>query len=183
MERLANPSAAPKAPLHPQDKKIGHERVKNKVGSLWKFSGANEPSERLINDAFALLQRNMVRHMAWERCTSRSQEVADKDFAKDAGLELTEYGVFKHASAPGPDADVSGDMRWENAMRRRGAAMDIAGLMDLEKHNLWIEYLRKRIEKDPPNSHLRTSWEQVLEADTALFEYVSEQCAADGPRK
>ena len=162
---------------------MGWERVEQKVKRMWKFHGPNEPSGRLIDEAFAMLQKNMVAHIAWERCTSRQQVCANKDFLRDPGLVLTESGVFQHVQADGPTADLSGDTRWENAMRCRAAAMDIAGLLELEAHNLWTEMLRGKINKDPPRGYQRVSWLQVLEADIALFDYVDEKMGSDGPRR
>ena len=152
------------------------ERVPKKVESQFEMQGDIEPSRALIQEAFEILQREAVTHIAWERCSSRRAEVRGPRSKVDPGLQLTSDGIFKQAEKVGPTADVSGELRWEDAMRRRGLAMDIAGLMDYEVHTQWLNKLRAAISEPAEHGYKRVSWSQVLQADLTLFDVVDSLC-------
>ena len=56
--------------------------------------------------------------------------------------------------------------------------MDIAGLCSFEGHQLWHEALRTAWLTPPPPGYRPVSWQQLENADRALFVYVAKKCSS-----
>ena len=181
MKNVTRPSEAVRLPMHPEDRRIGIARVRAKVDPVFKMIGDDEPSTHLINDCFAILQHEATVHVRWETCTSKRQELRDPKQRVDPGLVLHEGGIFKPAKQDVPSTDLSEMGRWIDAMSRRGCALDIAGLLEYDLHARWIKMLRAAYNESAHRGYQRVTWEQLLEADVALFEFIEEK-AEHGPR-
>ena len=86
-----------------------------------------------MNNKFSnFLQAGTVKYIEWAKLNTRTQEINCID--EEPGLKLMAEGTFVQRAAAHPDADIRGELRWDLTMRRRGVAMDIAGLCSFEGH-------------------------------------------------
>ena len=130
-----------------------------------------------MNFCFAILQKDAVRYIPWERCTSRRDEINDPKFEEDPGLKLAADGTFVQSNHVGSGADLSSELRWEDALRRRALAMDMSGLCAYDVADLWHEKLRRAFLAPVVPGRAKISLSQLLLADKALFVYIGEQLA------
>ena len=84
--------------------------------------------------------------------------------------------VFESVQASEGFANLSGEFRWGQAMRRRGMAMDIAGLLPWNSHVKWHQMLRTAFTTTPRSGFLKPVWFQFREADKDLFHRISSAC-------
>ena len=168
--------------MHPEDKRAALKRVRKKLEAAFEVVGLSEPSDRLINLCFNILQTDVVRYIPWEKCTSRQDETRDPKFDEDPGLKLLSDGTFAQARNAGPDADLSSELRWDLALRRRAIAMDIAGLCTFEGARLWHEKLKVSHLAEAIPGRARISWLQLKLADQALFDHITKETSITGVR-
>ena len=181
MKTATRPTDAPRPPMHREDRRLGTKRVKDKVSEVFEMVGEDAPSTSLIDVCYDILQHEAVVHVRWELCTSARQELRNPKLREDPGLILDGEGVFRKHKPDGPRADLSEDLRWADAMQRRGCALDIAGLLDFTIHQKWVKIMRIARNEPPHAGYRRVSWEQLLDADVALFDFIEINCP-DGPR-
>ena len=91
----------------------------------------------------AMLTKGFVRYLPWEKCISKAQELQEEPEVK--GLRLTEGGLLYQDVGKDPTTDLSGELLWDYALRRRAVAGDISGLITFETMDLWHETLKENI--------------------------------------
>ena len=79
-------------------------------------------------------------------------------------------GYFKEEVAIVEDAaDTSTDLRLQNALRRRGCACEVAGILSYQMHELIVEEYFRAMQEEPGNGWRKVSVQQVYAADVELF--------------
>ena len=182
LEKMGQPAPEkPVAVMHAIDRTAALEEL-NKKTLEFEIVGDNEPSHKLVNKMNSILQHGIVRHVPWEACTSRSQEI--RDVEQEAGLNISEDGTCL-VRVPAKDSvtDVSNDIKWEMAMRRRAIAMHISSLCTFQAATKWTEHLKLCLLAPPPPGHKKISWAQIKAADTLLWERVASLCRESCKKK
>ena len=175
MEKFANPIPDKPLAMHPVDRSEALVRVSQRMVGF-KVRHESEPSNALIDKCSTFLQNGFVKHIPWEKRTSRDQEVIEEH--EIPGLKLTEGGVFVQVPAIGPEANLSSELLWDLAMRRCDVALDISGLCTFETASLWTEAMKAAYLAQPPPGYRRISWAQLRNADKKLWQLVSSACNA-----
>ena len=178
LEKMDAPAPERPIQMHPLDRDSATVALRTRIRGF-KLEGDSDPSFSLINRMSTVLQHGVIRYEGWEKLTSRIQEI--NDVAEVPGLKLieSEGGVsFVPAQANEPNADLSGEMRWDLAIRRRGLAMDIAGLLTFESHLQWHEEMKVAYLRAPPPQYRRPDWAQLRNADRELWTRVASRCSA-----
>jgi hypothetical protein len=175
MEKFANPVLDKPLAMHPVDRAEAFGRVSRRMVGF-TISHESEPSNALIDKCSTFLQNGYVKHIPWEKRTSRDQEVVEE--YEVPGLKLNENGIFVQVPSAGPDANLSSELPWDLAMRRCDVAMDIAGLCTYEAASLWTEALKAAYLAPPPPGYRRVSWAQLRNADKKLWQLTSSDCKA-----
>ena len=176
LNAYTNPAAAPALhTMHAVDREAAHARISERMVGF-QVKDESDPSHALINKFSAFLQTGTVKYLEWRKLNTRTQEINSVD--EEPGLKLMPDGTFVQKPQTLPDADLRGELRWDLAMRRRGVAMDIAGLCSFEAHQLWHEKLREAFLGTPPPDYRPVTWKQLENADRALFVYVAKRCTS-----
>ena len=136
--------------------------------------GQNQPSKALVDKLHNTLVKGVVKFIKWEFCTSHEQQMADEPEVK--GLRITSDGLLLQDVQADLRTDLSGELLWDFALRRRSCAADVSGLASFESFNAWHETLKTYLLKPVPSSYKKISWQQLKNADEALFQYVSTKC-------
>ena len=134
--------------------------------SGFDIKGANNPSSELSDKMVTMLTRGFVKCVPWEKCTSREQDMMNEPEVK--GLRITEAGLVLQDVAPEVSTDVSGELLFDYAHRRRALAAEIAGLCSFKTMNSWHETLKTYLLKKPAPGYRKISWSQLKAADQAL---------------
>ena len=110
-----------------------------------------------------------MRWVPFHRCTSREQELSARSYNKelqvmqsqDGKLSLKEGQASRHAN-------VSGGLRVQQAMSRRAAAAEIAGIATFDALQKWHTYLLNTLTQQPPQGFTPVALEQLTAADKEL---------------
>lgn len=132
--------------------------------------GMTEPSEFLIDFCVSCYEHNELQYIAWERCTSREQEVntgkkRDTRFSVDAAtgrLKIESKGEEEKAN-------TSSEVFVMQALQRRSLALDQANIAEYAIMQLWSDKLLRARLDEPPPGFVRPPWSQVVAADKAFF--------------
>ena len=125
-----------------------------------------------------VLTHGLRKYAPWEELTSRTQEV--DNVTEAPGMKIVETPDGGAAFVPLPQnegsADLSGEMRWDLALQRRGIAMEVAGLLTYESHSLWHQSMKTTYLRTPPPGYRQPTWAQLRNADRELWRCVSSAC-------
>ena len=135
-----------------------------------------EPSHQLINSLVQCVEDGRVRYIEWSKCTSRSQEVNNTREDSDLKVWKTDAsGVVKAVSKePDIQAILTTELDVHNALRRRGAAYEIAQAMSFEVHETLLNFYFYELKKDPLEGFAQVSLAQVAAADRELHVRLAE---------
>jgi len=109
-----------------------------RLGEAFRMEGELEPANFLIDRYVQLAEDGQLEWVPWEECPKREQELQQgrgrKRWMADAS------GVIKEKEVPADTrADVSTALRIQWAMKRRGLALDIAGLLYFSVHEELVD--------------------------------------------
>ena len=139
-----------------------------------------EPSHQLINSMVQCVEDGRVRYIEWAKCTSRAQEV--NNIREDSDLKVWKTdssGVVKAVSKePDLQAVLATELDVYNALRRRGAAYEIAQAMSFEVHEALLNFYFHELKKDPLEGFSPVSLAQVAAADRELHVRMAEMTRA-----
>ena len=177
LEKMDAPPSAQPIQLHPLDREASMKTTRDRLTGI-DVDGDSEPSHALINKMATILTHGVIKCPPWEALTSRNQEIDNVDEAP--GMKIIETPDGSAAFVPLPhaegSADLSGEMRWDIAMQRRGVAMEVSGLMVYEAHSQWHATMKKAFLSDPPPNYRRPTWAQLRNADKELWKRVASTC-------
>ena len=92
------------------------------------------------------------------------------------GLRLTPDGLLLQDVAKDTVTDISGELLFDYALRRRALAAEIAGLCSFKTMNTWHETLKVYFLKTPMPGFRKISWAQLRNTDVALWHAVAQAC-------
>ena len=139
-----------------------------------------EPSNTLVDQAADMLETGW-RYIPWSECISRRHETQGlrrmKEFKPDSSGTLKE--VIK--VDPGAVQAVLGsDLKMVQLLQRRGIALDIAGIMKFEQHDLILQLLVEEMQRDQPTGYAVLSVEQLQRADKEIWDLIGKTVAKSG---
>ena len=86
------------------DRSARTEALRAKITGF-DVTGPNLPSIQLIDTCTTILTKGHVKHIAWEKCTSKDQEAVDDPIVR--GLRITPDGLLMQDVAPDPKIPTS----------------------------------------------------------------------------
>ena len=131
-----------------------------------------EPSHGLLDLVSQQFEAQQLAYLSPDRCTSREWEVAMGKTSKQIQLD-TDHLVVKEKSDT-PDQVAATEMQIYEALRRRGIAYAFADLLDWTAHERYISQLFGHLRKDSPRGYVKTSIQQLLRADRAVWAKIIE---------
>ena len=131
-----------------------------------------EPSHSLLDLVSQQFEAQQLAYLSPDRCTSREWEVAMGKTSKQIQLD-TDHLVVKEKSDT-PDQVAATEMQIYEALRRRGVAYAFADLLEWTVHERYITQLFGHLRKDPPQGYVKTSIQQLLRADRAVWAKIIE---------
>jgi hypothetical protein len=147
-------------------------RVVRKL-SNFEIAGAYEPANSVIDAAAAMIDEGIIKYIAWDICITRDQELLagkkDKSFRPDSTGHLQE-----HIESKFPQADLTTDLKLQQALFRRGVACEIAQLMTYSAHDKIVQLLLRELHQEVPPGYKAISYAQILRADVMIFRRMAE---------
>ena len=167
-EQVTNPDpqAAKKVPQAEKEARLANLRARLS-GVL--IEGHAEPAHSLLDMASQMYDQNILRYIPLEKCFSRLTElsVTAKSPAKHLEIEAAKIVIkdrdMEHETA------VHSSYQALESFKRRGLALDFAGIMSFSKHDRYVQLLFNHLNRDPPVGYSRCSVSQLLAADRAAW--------------
>ena len=142
-----------------------------------RLEGEMECSHGLLDSVMQQHERNELKYIQINSCTSRDQEQSgvkkDSLLALDADGQITLKPSVVHAKV-----DTSTDFRVYQALNRRGLAYDQANLLDYMVHLKWIDYLFSSMQRRVPEGFSQVSYQQAMRADRELWRKMTDETRA-----
>ena len=139
-----------------------------------------EPSHSLLDLVSQQFEAQQLAYLSPDRCTSREWEVAMGKTSKQIQLD-TDHLVVKEKSDT-PDQVAATEMQIYEALRRRGVAYAFADLLEWTVRERYITQLFGHLRKDPPQGYVKTSIQQLLRADRAVWAKIIEDNVSVTPQ-
>jgi hypothetical protein len=142
------------------------------------ISGANEPANCLVDKCVQMLEDGQLKYLPVNECPSRTQEVLNQK--KEPAISFDSSGMIKLSKRDlETKADVSSELKVQQALLRRALAFDQANLISFGVLNSWTTRMFEVLSFDPPAGYRRVSMEQLMNADKELFLRSSEVLRSD----
>lgn len=148
-----------------------------------KIESVLEPSHTLINSVAQCLEDGRLRYTEWAKCTSRTAEI--NNLKESSSLKIWKAdasGNLKQSEAEtNLKCDVTTELEILNAMKRRGAAYEMANLMSFEVHERIINLLFSELQRDAADGFRKVTVSQIAQADREIHVKLAEATRAGLP--
>ena len=173
LQEQATGNPTERVAMNAVDRSARIDKLRTSMAGL-TFEGHTMPSNQLIDKFCTMLVRGTVQYIKWESCTSRTHELTAEPEVK--GLRLQGDKLLVDSDGPQLTMEVTGELIWEMAMRRRAAAGDIGGLVSFAAQEQWHQELSRKLLQPAPNGYKKISWAQLRAADVALWSWCAHKC-------
>ena len=163
--------------LPPQER---DERMRQLAKRITGFTihGDYEPGHCVVDYFTTMIEECAPKYLALSKCVSREQELqsmkADKRIVVIEDQQLQIKSKVSDASA-----DLSTDLKVQNAFVRRGIAADQAGLMTYETHELIRHFFMQHLSRPAPPGFKAPDIGAILRADKELWMKAFEECKSN----
>ena len=132
--------------------------------------GHSEPAHSLVDAACHMYEQNQLRYIPLEKCFSRLAELtatSGKPISKQ--LEVESSKVILRDKDIDVEVSVQSSYQASEACKRRGLALDMAGVMTYQEHDRYVQKLFAHLNREPPSGFTRCSVSQVISADKLVW--------------
>eukprot|EP00435_Cladocopium_sp_Y103_P036102 s1002_g9.t1 len=173
-EKILNPepTVARKVPAAERDARLVNLKMRL-TGVV--IEGHSEPSHSLLDLATQLYDQNVVRWIPLEKCFSRLTELSFNNKPQSKLLEVESSKIVVRDKESEHEAQVQSSYQVLEALKRRGLALDFAGVMSFVHHERYVQVLFAHLNRDPPPGYNRCSVSQLIAADKAAWCHLIEK--------
>ena len=173
-DQITNPEAvsARKVPQAERESRLANLR-RRLTGVL--IEGHSEPSHHLLDLATQMYDQNVLKWIPLEKCYSRLTELTNSGKNQSKLLEIESSKIVVKDKETDFEASVQSSYQALESLKRRGLALDFAGIMTFTKHDKYVQMLFAHLNRDPPVGYNRCSVSQIIAADKAAWALLIEQ--------
>ena len=167
-EKVTNPepTAARKVPQAEREARLAN--LRNRLNGVL-IEGHAEPSHALLDLATQLYDQNVLRCIPLEKCYSRLTELAATSKTQTKLLEVESSKIIVKDKDAEIETNVQSSYQLLEALKRRGLALDFAGVMSYTRHDKYVQLLFSHLNREPPTGYNRCSVSQLISADKAAW--------------
>lgn len=172
-DQIVNPEGAEKrkVPAPEREARLAELRARL-TGQL--IEGHAEPSHSLLDFTAQMYDANCLKMIPIEKCFSRLTELMSNQKPQSRLLEIeSSKVVIKDRDEL--ETSVQSSYQLLEALKRRGLALDFAGIMRFQYHERYVHALFGHLNRDPPPGYNRVSVSQLIAADKACWSKVIEK--------
>ena len=160
--------------LPPQER---DERIRKQAAAITGFTiqGDYEPAHAVVDFFTTMLEECAPRYLPLSKCISREQELQSQRVDKRI-VVLEDQQLQVKNRAPDAVADLSTDLKVQNAFIRRGLACEQAGLISYATHEKVRHAFMAHMTRAPPPGFRAPDIAAVLRADKELWMKAFERC-------
>jgi len=173
-EQITNPepTAARKVPHAERDARMTNLKARLNGVLIEEHC---EPSHSLLDLATQLYDQNILRFIPLEKCFSRLTELSFSNKAQTKLLEIESSKVVIKEKDADFESAVQFSYQALEAFKRRGLALEFAGVMSYTAHDQYVQMLFSHLNREPPVGYNRVSVSQLLSADKAAWSSLIEK--------
>ena len=120
-------------------------------------------------------ENNRLQWLDWSLMLKRDSELVG--MKKETSFRTDSNGILRVSLQDQQlYADLSTQILIQFALMRRGLGMDQSHLLSFDVHQVWVSHLLAQAMKPPPAGYAQVGTTQLLQADKALFQKMSELC-------
>ena len=174
-EQVTNPDAAGTRKMPPVEREARMADLKARLpGAI--LEKQVEPSHCLLDACMQQWESHQLKYIGPDKCASREFEVTMSKSAKQIELDADKLLVKEKAEMP--DHTAHTELQVFEALRRRGVGYAFADIISWNTHEKYLMSLFARLQKQPPQSYVKPSLQQVLRADRAVFTKLIQVCTS-----
>eukprot|EP00435_Cladocopium_sp_Y103_P039155 s2135_g10.t1 len=164
-----------KLPPHERD-----ERMRKLSAKITGFTitGDYEPGHSVVDFFTTMIEESAPKYLPLSRCISREQELLSQRVDKRI-VVLEDQKLQVKSNAPELSADLSTDLKLQNAFIRRGIACEQANLMTYETHEKIRHAFMAHMTRDAPPGFKGPDMAAVLRADRELWMRAYDKCKSE----
>ena len=173
-QRVDTPVEGQLRKLPPQER---DERAKRLAAKITGFSiqGEYEPAHVVVDFFTTMLEEGAPKYLPLSKCISREQELQSQRSDRRIVVLEDQQLQVKH-KAPDLAADLSTDLKVQNAFIRRGLACEQAGLLTHDTHEKLRHEFMSHMMRTPPPNFKAPDIAAVLRADKELWMRAFDKC-------
>ena len=135
------------------------------------IEGVTEPGHCLLEQAMHMHERNQITYIGPEKCVSRLHELtASKHPERLVEVESSKLIIKEKSESLEIVAQTA--LQVQEALRRRGLALEFAGVMNFSQHERYLQLLFAHLHRDPPANYNRCTVSQLVNADKECWKRV-----------
>ena len=132
------------------------------------IEGATEPGHGLLDLAVQMHEKNQISYIPPEKCVSRLHELTSAK-QPDKILEVESSKLIVKERAGDLEIVAHSALQVQEALRRRGLALDFADICSFATHEKYIQTLFTHLHREPPSGFARCSVSQLVNADKEVW--------------
>ena len=173
-QRVDTPVEGQLRKLPPQER---DERAKRLAAKITGFAiqGEYEPAHVVVDFFTTMIEEGAPKYLPLSKCISREQELQSQRSDRRIVVLEDQQLQVKH-KAPELAADLSTDLKVQNAFIRRGLACEQAGLLTHEIHERLRHEFMSHMMRTPPPGFKAPDISAVLRADKELWMRAFDKC-------
>ena len=176
-QRVEVPAEGQLRRLPPQER---DERMRRQAKRITGFTiqGEYEPAHSVVDFFTTMLEESAPRYLPLSKCISREQELQTLKTDKRIVM-LEDQQLVTKPKAPDVTADLSSDLKVQNAFIRRGLACEQANLLTYTTHEKIRHAFMAHLMRTPPPGFKGADIGAVLRADKELWMRAFELCKSN----
>jgi hypothetical protein len=163
--------------LPPQERDERMRRLSEKITGF-SITGDYEPAHSVVDFFTTMIEESAPKYLALSKCVSREQELMSQRVDKRI-VVLEDQKLQVKSNAPDITADLSTDLKLQNAFIRRGLACETANLLTYETHERIRHSFMQHMTRDAPPGFRAPDMSAVLRADRELWMKAFDKCKSD----
>ena len=163
--------------LPPQER---DERIRKQAERITGFAiqGDYEPAHSVVDFFTTMLEECAPKYLPLSKCISREQELQTLKMDRRI-VVLEDQQLQVKNKAPEASADLSTDLKVQNAFVRRGLACEQAGILTYETHEKIRHAFMAHLGRQPPPQFKAPDIGAVLRADKELWMKAFDKCKSN----
>ena len=165
-DQVTNPDPASTKKVPQAEKEAKLANLRNRLSGVLIEA---EPCHSLLDAACQIYDQNILRYIPLEKCYSRLTELSMTTKNPSKLLEVEASKIVLKDKEMEHEASVQSSYQALESFKRRGLALDFAGVMTFGRHDKYVQMLFSHLNRDPPAGYNRCSVSQLLAADKAAW--------------
>ena len=163
--------------LPPQERDERMRRLCDKITGF-DITGDYEPAHCVVDFFTTMIEEAAPRYLPLSKCVSREQELMSQKVDKRI-VVLEDQKLQVKNNAPEYTADLSTDLKLQNAFIRRGLAAEQANLLTYKTHEKIRHAFMAHMTRDAPPGFRSPDMAAVLRADRELWMKAYDKCKSN----